>query len=685
MGGLITVLKLSRKIRKFQYHPCPDDLNPTTPILLLVLIAPLIAAAQIEDSLTALLERPELSDTLKVNVLNKLAWELKHKSPENALHYATEAIALAKQVGYQKGEGEALNQAGICYTIMGDYTRGLENFHAALPVLKGAGEERLWANTLNNIGNSHQLRGNTKEAHLFFHRALAMRLKLADTASLYGSFNSLALFFRQQQLYDSAIFYFHAYENLARKKGDIQKQSVVSNNLGLLYRSQGAYDSALLFFQRALEIKQRLGDEQGTALSYRNIGDVHNERGYYQEALTYYKKSLSIREAIGYNFGLTILLRDMAEMLRKSGKTEEALSYAIRSVAVAKESRIKPEEADALKTLSAVYEELGKYNQSLKIHQQFVALKDSLLNAEKTRQLSELQVRYETEQKEKELLAQSKAIELLEVQSEGEKRVRISLIIAFLFMAGMAVVLYKRYTLKRRAQEELATKNCEIANKNREIEEVNKELEKRMLRAQMDPHFIFNCLNGIQHFIIANDKHSALKYLSRFSQLVRQVLENSVNTIVPLADELRLLELYIELEALRFGQRFEHEITVDPDLDVHNVEVPFLLLQPYVENAIQHGLRHRASGGRLCISLRRSGANVCCVVEDNGVGMKLAKRFNGTRTDHRPRGMALAEQRLTLLNRKQSRKTLVRIEDLNETSRSSGTKVTITIPDQYDD
>src|SRR5690606_14181791 len=95
-GGLITVVKLSRKIRKFQYHPCPDDLNPTTPILLLVLIAPLIAAAQIEDSLTALLERPELSDTLKVNVLNKLAWELKHKSPENALHYATEAIALAK-------------------------------------------------------------------------------------------------------------------------------------------------------------------------------------------------------------------------------------------------------------------------------------------------------------------------------------------------------------------------------------------------------------------------------------------------------------------------------------------------------------------------------------------------------------------------------------------------------------
>src|SRR5690606_25746200 len=497
------------------------------------------------------------------------------------------------QAGYLKGEGEALNQAGICFTIMGDYTRGLENFYAALPILEAAGDERLRANTLNNIGNSHQLRGSNDEAHLFFHRALAVRRKLADTTLLYASLNSLALLFRQQQNYDSALHYFHEYESLARAQDDLQKLSVVSNNMGLLFRNQGAYDSALMYFQGALDIKQGLGDKQGIALSLRNVGDVYNERGQYEKALALYNESLTIREAIGYNFGLTVLLKDMAEMLRRSGNAREALSHAKRSVAVAQESHLKPEEADALKTLSAVYENLGKHIEALKAHQQYVTLKDSLLNADKARQLSELQVKYETEQKEKELLAKNKAIELLEVRSASERRVRVSLLIAFLFMAGMVVVLYKRYTLKKRAQEELARKNLEIANKNREIEEVNKELEKRMLRAQMDPHFIFNCLNGIQHFITANDKHNALRYLSRFSQLVRQVLENSVNTIAPLADELRLLELYIELEALRFGQRFEHEIAVDPDLDIHNIEVPFLLLQPYVENAIQHGLRHR--------------------------------------------------------------------------------------------
>ncbi|HEY8512189.1 MAG TPA: tetratricopeptide repeat protein [Cyclobacteriaceae bacterium] len=660
-------------------------MNRRAPILLLVLLAPLIVAAQIEDSLTAVLERADLPDTVKVNVLNKLAWELKHKTPAKALEYATDAIALAREIGYQKGEGEALSQAGICNTIMGDYTLGLKNFYTALPVLEAAGDERLRANVLNNIGNSHQLRGNNDQAHLFFHRALAVRRKLGDVTALYASLNSLALFFRQLKQYDSAIHYFHEYENLARTQGDLQKLSVVSNNLGLTFRNQEAYDSALMFFQRAMDIKQVLGDKPGIALSLRNIGDVHNERGEYKKALAFYNESLSIREAIGYNLGLTVLLKDMAEMLRRAGSAREALPYAKRSVAIAQESGMKPEEVGALKTLSSIYEELRDYNQSLKVHQQYAMLKDSLLDAEKTRQLSELQVKYETEQKEKELLAKSKAIELLEVRSVAERRVRISLLIAFLFMAGMVVVLYKRYKLKKQAQEELARKNLEIANKNREIEEANKELEKRMLRAQMDPHFIFNCLNGIQHFITANDKHNALRYLSRFSQLVRQVLENSVNTIVPLADELRLLELYIELEALRFGQRFEHEIAVDPEIDIHNVEVPFLLLQPYVENAIQHGLRHRPAGGRLSISLRRSGTNVYCVVEDNGVGRNHARRLGGGRSDHRPRGMALAEQRLTLLNKKQSRKTLVRIEDLNESSRSSGTKVIITIPDQYDD
>jgi tetratricopeptide (TPR) repeat protein len=678
-------LNLNAKIRKFQYHPHPGDLNRSVSILLFVLIAPLVAAAQIEDSLTAVLERPDLPDTIKVNLFNKLAWELKHKTPAKALEYAIEAISLAQEIGYQKGEGEALNQAGICYTIMGDYTRGLENFHAALPILEAAGDDRLRANTLNNIGNSHQLRGNNDEAHLFFHRALALRRNFDDATALFASLNSLALFFRQQKQYDSAIHYFHEYDNLARTQGDQQKLSVVSNNLGLMFRNQGAYDSALMFFQRALEIKRQLDDEQGIALSLRNIGDVYNERGDYRQALEYYNKSLSIRESIGYNFGLTVLLKDIAEMLRQAGSPNEALVFARRSVQVARESHLKPEEADALKTLSAVYEDLGDYSRSLNVHQQYVILKDSLLNAEKTRQLSELQVKYETEQKEKELLAKSKAIELLEVQSAADERVRVSLMIAILFMAGMAIVLYKRYTLKKRAEEELARKNLEIESKNREIEDVNKELEKRMLRAQMDPHFIFNCLSGIQHFITANDKHNALRYLSGFSQLVRQVLENSVNTIVPLADELRLLELYIELESLRFGQRFEHEIEVDPDIDVHNVEVPFLLLQPYVENAIQHGLRHRLSGGRLSISLHRSGANVCCVVEDNGVGRNYARRLDGVRSGHRPRGMALAEQRLTLLNRKQSRKTLVRIEDLDESSRTCGTKVTITIPDRYDE
>ena len=656
-------------------------------ILFVFLTGSLLGTAQsMEDSLTALLNQAGLADTARVDILNKLAWQLKHQTPGRSLQYAKDALAIAQAVEYKRGEGESYNQVGINYTIMGDYAKGLENFLNALPVLEAAGEKALTANTLNNIGNSYQLRGNADQARIFFGKALRIRTELMDTTSLYASYNSLAILHKDQLQFDSALLYFRKYLNNAEYQGDSRKISVASNNLGLVLRNQGRYDSALIFFNQALDIKKEINDEQGIALSYRNIGDVFNEKGDVGNALDFYRQAVAIRERIGYNLGLTVLLKDIAEMLRRSGRFREATDYASRSLMVARQSKMKPEEASALEALSAVFEARGDFKRSLQYHREFFALKDSLLNADKSRQLSELQVKYETEQKENELLAQSKAIAVLEVQTAADSRTKIILALGSLFLAGMLVLLYSRFQLKKQSEQALTRKNQEIALKNREIEEINKELEQRMLRAQMDPHFIFNCLNSIQHFITVNDKVSALKYLSKFSKLVRQVLENSVNTIVPLADELRLLELYIELETLRFDHKFEHAIEVDPALDLHNTEVPFLLIQPYVENAIQHGLRHRPSGGKLFISVSKSGGSIRCTVEDNGIGRKQASRINGTnRSAHPSRGMSLAEQRLALLNKKQSRKTLVNIQDLYDRMQSSGTKVTITIPTRYDD
>lgn len=198
---------------------------------------------------------------------------------------------------------------------------------------------------------------------------------------------------------------------------------------------------------------------------------------------------------------------------------------------------------------------------------------------------------------------------------------------------------------------------------------------KSALRAQINPHFIFNALNSIQHLITVNDKVSALKYLTKFSHLLRQILENSIEINVPLKREIELLRLYLELESLRFDGSFEFTISADDNLDIHNVEMPLFLVQPYVENAIIHGLMPSPSTERkLSIEFSDHEGYILCIIKDNGIGRAAAKALNKKKI-YASRGMSVTKKRLDLINKNRSQKTLVSFEDSDK-----GTKVIINIP-----
>ena len=201
------------------------------------------------------------------------------------------------------------------------------------------------------------------------------------------------------------------------------------------------------------------------------------------------------------------------------------------------------------------------------------------------------------------------------------------------------------------------------------------QLSKSALRAQMNPHFIFNSLNSIQHLITIDDKLGSLRYLSKFSHLLRQILENSIEANVPLKREIELLKLYLDLESLRFDQSFQYNVYVDKKLDVHNEEVPLFLIQPYVENAIVHGLMPKKSCERtLCIRFLDLKDHIRCEVTDNGIGREAAKALRKQRA-YVSRGTSVAKRRLEIINKNKVRKTLVSFED-----SYAGTKVIINIP-----
>lgn len=208
------------------------------------------------------------------------------------------------------------------------------------------------------------------------------------------------------------------------------------------------------------------------------------------------------------------------------------------------------------------------------------------------------------------------------------------------------------------------------------------ELKLQALRAQMNPHFIFNTINSIQYYISSNEQKAAHQYLSKFAKLMRMTLDNSEKSMLTVQDELDALKLYLELESLRFEGKFTYELDVDPKIDVHNTEIPALLIQPFVENAIQHGLRFKRTKGALSIQLKAADRAIICLIEDNGIGIEKALELKSKQNgQHKSAGMKVTRERLETLNALKRNGRSIEIIDLSKRKgNTQGTRVKIVIP-----
>ena len=208
------------------------------------------------------------------------------------------------------------------------------------------------------------------------------------------------------------------------------------------------------------------------------------------------------------------------------------------------------------------------------------------------------------------------------------------------------------------------------------------ELRLQALRAQMNPHFIFNTINSIQYFISKKDEDSAYFYLTKFSKLLRRTLENSEKSTIQLAEEIENLKLYLELQLLRYGDKFTYEINVDKGVDLNSVEIPGMILQPYIENSIQHGFVKNIKYGKIIISIKLEKDLLVCTVDDNGIGFKSALKTKSLKNPkHSSSGMKLTHERLDILNRAHKNTIDVSVQDFGEIDpKQNGTRVTIHIP-----
>lgn len=248
----------------------------------------------------------------------------------------------------------------------------------------------------------------------------------------------------------------------------------------------------------------------------------------------------------------------------------------------------------------------------------------------------------------------------------------------FWVFTGLALASIIILLLNRRYRQNLRRRD----EKNRVAREIS-EARQQALQAQMNPHFVFNCLNSIQQFIMLNEKEKANKYLTEFAHLIRKTLENSEKKNVTVAAEIAYLRQYLEMEQLRYGDAFDFTIEINKELQADFTEIPAMLLQPYIENCLRHGIRHKTNGKGL-IELRFLQENnlLTCVVKDNGIGRAAAQRLKSAQhIEYQSKGMALTARRIELLNTQGNAGIKVLVNDVSdEAGNITGTEVIIQIP-----
>ncbi|WP_448518341.1 tetratricopeptide repeat protein [Rhodoflexus sp.] len=499
-------------------------------------------------------------------------------------------------------------------------------------------------------------RSEHKEALNYLFKAAENFAKAGDELNRARALNNIAAVYHELQQYPLVLQYMEQALQIVEKLQAKPAIAVISGNLGNLYAQSGDFNRARQLVEHSLVLKKELGDRQGEAYSLNFLGGIAEKQGNYARAMQLYLQALSIEKAIGEPYLLTHSYQHIGNIYKLQGNSRLAQSYYDSAAIQARSIGATKELAQVYLAYAELDSAKGDFKgayQWYKLHKQ---LSDSVFNSDRSRQIAELQTRYEVSEKQSEInrLSQQAQIQQLEIK---QRNVLIfsGLILSVAILAAIA-----------------------IYNRNRRLTMQSSLLqtEQRWRRAQMNPHFFFNALMAIQQYVNRAETLTASSYIARFARLMRRVLDSSEREFTSLADELETLQTYIDLQRIRFEQPFDYQVTIAEDLDPEEVQIPVMLLQPLVENAIEHGIRRLAVGGKLHMEIGTEGNQLLIKLSDNGIGRQAASQLRDQA--HVSRATGITQDRIRLLENQAGFAIIFRIEDLEQ-----GTAVSLQMPLKY--
>ena len=632
------------------------------------------------DSLKHLLnENP--ADSSRINIYSHLTsiYAFTRTKLDTARLYADSVKLVSVIINDKPGIASSHYWYGVINRFEGNYHLGLKHMEEYVEYRRQKGDSSLVAEGLYHMGVMNSYLGNYKESLTAYQRVLNIFRNNNDRYGVANLLHSMAHIQRKLNKHEKAIKNYKESIAIKEQLNNLTGLSMSTESLGNTYGELKQYDQAEFYLLKALDIVKNQKRPFGIASVTENLGNLYGEKKDYNKALKFHLESLKIRKELPSKNSLATSLTKVGYLYGKLGKSDLAENYLKQGLSIAKENDFKPILELNYKALSEFYLDRKDFENALKYQNFYITIKDSVLNLENKKQLLEIEAKYETAQKDKEITLLTKENEIQQAKADRQATFRNALIGGLLSLVIIAGLIF--YTMRQRLKNQkiLTTKNEEI--KISHLKEQLGTLEMKALRAQMNPHFLFNCMNSINRMIISEDNDNASKYLTKFSKLVRLMLENSENPKVTLKDELEMLKSYIQLESIRFKNKMDYKINVEESIDTESTYLPSMVLQPFVENAIWHGLLHKESKGLLTIDITEEGDYLHCSITDNGVGREKSLKFQKqSGFKKKSMGIKITTDRLKLLTRQKINEAIKIIDLKDHENNVMGTKVDILIP-----
>lgn len=610
--------------------------------------------------------KPAYNEALKIDYKLGLATsnmhlgvaEIYRKNFLTAQKYLGQAMQVFSNIHNEIGFGWCKLWLGQTLYAGNNFTDAIVSLKTSLSILakhsdgEGEGKASAWLSFL------YEAVGDYDSSFYYCNKSLHIRQRMSDDVCIAGALTNMGHLYKNAGAYEDALDYYNQGMQYATTHDfDVYTSNWnnIHESIGTIYRLMNNPDSSFYYLNKALEM-----DPQ-SLITHVSFGETFLLKKQYDSALNIFLKPIEHFRKENDNWDLMRVLLDVGKAYVEKQNAKAALPYALEGFSIAQSADVKPYMRQGYLLLAEIYKQLQKNDSAYFYIQQYVSLNEYVTNKQFLWRLTNYKKETDFQKQIAEVTLLDKDNKVKEEKLKQASMLKTILIISLLVLALSAFIIYRNLTLKR--------KNEKLQNQRAQSELQLKatELEMQALRAQMNPHFIFNCLSSINRFILKNETESASDYLTKFSRLIRMVLNNSNKSFITIEDELDMLKLYLDMERMRFKDSFDYSIVFTNSIDVNNVFIPPLLLQPFAENAIWHGLMHKEGPGKLSIELTIEGRILTCIISDNGIGRSRAAIIKSKSVEkQKSMGVKMTKERLALLNMDADEQTFFNVEDITD-------------------